>query len=64
MYHVEKTKYGCTWCGLGKKPVKLRRQWVHFEQFRIVVCPNREIKPMSDGSKRGVSHTPNVKPNG
>ena len=53
----------CALCKSGNKPTRLKRQKIHHDRRtgRIVLC---EDQPMSDGNKRGVLRTPNVKPNG
>jgi hypothetical protein len=53
----------CSLCRAGHKPTRLKRQKIHHDRRtgRIVLC---EDQPMSDGNKRGVLRTPNVKPNG
>lgn len=44
---------GCVFCDIGLKPVKLRRQYVHYDRrYGIAVCHARELQPMSDDSKR------------
>ena len=57
---------GCIFCDIGIEPIKMKRQYVHYlsKKGKMIICPLKGIKPMSDSSKRGVSHTPNVKPNG
>ena len=53
----------CALCKRGDKPVRMKRQKIHHDRAtgRIVLC---EDQPMSDASKRGVTWTPNLKPNG
>jgi hypothetical protein len=37
----------CPRCAVGMKLIKMKRQWVHFDQFRIVICPIRNIGPVA-----------------
>lgn len=32
---------GCFYCDRGDKPIKLRRQYIHHRNHRIVICENR-----------------------
>ena len=47
---------GCPFCDLGLEPIKMKRQYVHYisKKGKIVICPLKGIKPMSDPSKRTV----------
>lgn len=33
---------GCFYCDLGDKPIKLRRQYIHHRNHRIIICENRK----------------------
>lgn len=37
----------CVHCEFGLKPVKMKRQWVHYfrDEGRIVVCEEAGLKP-------------------
>jgi len=43
----------CWHCKHGDKPIKLKRQYVHYVLHRIHVCYNKGIKPSA-----GDSHEP------
>lgn len=37
----------CTLCQSGLRPTKMKRQWVHYVERRIIVCDEAGVKPQS-----------------
>jgi len=50
---VRAGNYQCKLCMSGNPPIKMKRQWIHRVGHKNVICPEKGIKHMDEGSKRG-----------